>query len=228
VKTILLLIAMIFVTGCVSIPKNIPSYVWESKNTAAFDGKAGKLSDPLMTDTAFLFKFTNTTQKTSKIIWDETVLIMPDGSAKKTLPFGSKFIDATRSTTPEVVPSGASVSTGVTRADGIYFGSSIQKYARRNKGSPILAFAAGVGGQEWYSEDIVPCASNVAVVMSKCEPSNLDSPITLLLTVENDGKKIEYKVSGTLKKNPAFTAWQTKDAAERASQTNTSGGPSGI
>lgn len=160
-------------TGCASLMK--PSYVLNIKDQNALRGKAGSISNVSLQSDSVVFKFSNDTAKTSKIIWDESAIILLDGTAQKILPAGAKFIDATRSNPPAVLPAGASIDTSVVPVDKISFLSS-----------------------GWVVSDIVPCVTKFG-----CDPKpQIGKSITLLLTVENEGKKHEYRVDAVLDENP--------------------------
>ena len=173
---VILLISTVALTGCVAGGMK-PNYVLQPKDTKALTGKAGVISDIALTREMLTFKFTNTTSKTSKIIWDESAMIMPDGKAKKLLPIGAKYIDAGRSLPPEVVPAGASIDTGISPTDNLT-----------------------VGSYGWAATDIVPCVVNP---FGNCAPEDhYGKVLSMLITIENDGKKLEYRIDNQLAKNP--------------------------
>jgi hypothetical protein len=196
-----LLIALsLIVTGCMAFPK----YPTERIATYSYGGKAPsaktvKISNVELSETQLAFSVRNDGKSTLKILWDETVLVMPDGAAKKVLPVGTKYADATRSIPPAVIPAGTSLETAVSRVDGISFEHGY-----------------------WQNESLIPCGSNMDHALNPCDPKQYDGKqLSLLLTIEQGDKKSELRIDGALGIKPEYATWREKWEAEKKPKSQT-------
>jgi hypothetical protein len=147
----------------------------------------------------FKFLFINDSKATSKILWEESALLSPLSQSHRVMPEGAKLADANKSHPPAIVPAGGQIMQAVAYADGV-------RWAR---GGPY-----SVGS--WEIEDIVPCSTNREVSSTGCNPTEMHGKtVGLLLTVEQNGKKTEYKLAARISENPEYKAYLEKKAEEK-------------
>lgn len=212
-RVLLLSFVALSLSGCMTIPLSERMQAYEIKeiDQKKLTSKAGVIQDVQMDRSFILFKFQNTSNKTAKILWDESSLVMPNGSTARVIPLGKKFSEVGTTTPPELVPSGAIASTGVARQDAASYSS------------PVVTAYGPIGGG-WDAGEIIECGSNAALATEECKGSNHDgASLKLLLTVEQDGKKYEHEISGKLGKSSSYLNWlegRKQKAAASARATN--------
>lgn len=199
-KALLVLAALVSLIGCVTNPKDQFPTEHVKRYDLQYDPKILVSKNVTLTNFAFgsrqiTFAVTNNTKDTIKILWDESVITLPNGSVAKILPAGVKFADAGRSIPPAVIPSKASIDTLVSRADNLKF----------------------LGASGWSVEPFIPCGDNVEVHLTKCDPNLLEGKtLGFILALETNGKKSEYKFAAKLVKNPAYDKWVAEREAAAA------------
>jgi len=146
-RAFLLVVAMVMLTGsgCVPMTKYTATYVVplteverpadarerygeqtiatfeeEGKTRWSFEDEMVKVSW-LPTAKRFLFKLTNKTGHSIKIVWDEAVYVNPNGESQRVMHSGVKYIDRNASQPPTVVVRGATVSDQVFPSDNVYY-----------------------------------------------------------------------------------------------------------
>lgn len=103
--------------------------------------------------------------------------------------------------------------SGATQRDGI---QNPIRFGCRPRDRSANYRPMGVVGGGWQTDSVIPCGSNWNVAREKCDPSQYyGKPLSLILAVEHDGKKHEYRIDGKVNESPAFAAWQEKQAAKK-------------
>lgn len=158
-------------SGCASLREDV-RYEYDLERAKSND-QQGDLSITGLQARQLSFEYKNFGKSTAKIIWDESVLVDVSGAPRRVIHQGVKYNEASQSMPPSIVPAGGSLKDFVVYADGLQFIAS-----------------------NWIEEVLVPCMT----VGQLCRPEEYyGKSLTLLLTVESEGKKKEYQSKLILK-----------------------------
>lgn len=190
-KTALVLAACAFMlSGCVTSPAD--KQAWQYQNVESYKMMLPEAMpktksyafDVALTDGFDIkFKIQNKSETPIKIIWDESSVILPDGSAKRVYPTGTKYIDATREHAPTIIPAQASVTTGLSRSDNLTFSS------------------------RWVQGPLLPCGTSLEALNTGCDPRAYDGKfLDVIVAIEQNGKRQDARLKFKATANPAASA----------------------
>lgn len=159
------LLPLIALIGCVTMGGSRFETQFDKSSKA--EDSLGKLTITSFEARRLNINFKNKSSSTSKIIWDEVVIVDANNSPRKIMHNGVKYINAGQTMTPSIVPANGEINDFLAYADGV---------------TPI-------GNGDWLEDLILPCSQAGQI----CSPDQYyGKTISVIFPVENNGKKIEY------------------------------------
>lgn len=168
---------LVFLQGCATFSLTRSWYGYDLASDSKIETQSGRLTISELKKDMIAIKFENKGSSSAKIIWDESVLVDTNGKTHRIVHEGVKLAKSGESMPPTLVPAGAVADDIVAYADGVSFNT----------------FGTG----SWTYTELIPCSTPGAICSND---EYLGKHLTLLLTVESDGKKTEYTGKLRIKK----------------------------
>ena len=153
-------------TGCAALTLSGSSYTFEPSTTQT-ESANGTLKVVELTQRELNISFTNKAKKSARIIWDDTVIVDPDGQTHKIIHGGVKYSKAGESMAPTLVPGGVTINDTLSYADGL-------------TSTPM---------GDWVTSELIYCSSPGAICSSE---KYIGKIMKLVTIVEFDGKREEF------------------------------------